>query len=78
MLSLDLRDYPGLTEVAHNLVCVWHERDERAKIERLKRADFCDLLSAVAEIEAEHRTWVAKDPANRHFGPPSPFATSTS
>ena len=25
------------------------------------------------EIEAKHRAWVAEDPGNRHFGPPSPI-----
>jgi len=45
---------------------------EGDKAARLQSDDFADLLLVIHQIEEEHRQWVAEDPENRHFGPPSP------
>jgi tetratricopeptide (TPR) repeat protein len=70
MLSLDLAQHPDTQHIASGLVNL----SESDKAARLRSGDISDLLPVIAQIEAEHRAWVAKDPKNRHFGPPSPFA----
>ncbi len=70
MLSLGLAEHPRTRSMARGLLFVW-ESDKR---ERLRVGDISDLLPVIAQIEAEHRAWVAEDAEKRDFGPPSPFA----
>jgi hypothetical protein len=34
-------------------------------------------MDVVKEIEEQQRVWAARDPENRHFGPPSPITGAT-
>jgi hypothetical protein len=52
---------------------MWQRSGQPDKAARLEAGDPSDLLPVIAQIEQEHRAWVAEDPKNRHFGPPSPF-----
>jgi len=74
MLSLDLADHPNTQSFARGLALFWIQSGQRGKAERLRRGDPSDLLPVIRAIEAEHRAWVAENPENRRFGPPSPFA----
>jgi tetratricopeptide (TPR) repeat protein len=74
MLSLDLAEHPHTQEWAAALVHFWQQSGQFDKAARLQSGDFSDLLPVIVQVEAEHRAWIAKDPKNRHFGPPSPFA----
>lgn len=69
VLSLDLSEHPNTRRIA-GMLSYTRQRSERP--EKGPR-NISDLLPVIAQIEAEHRAWVAEDPANRHFGPPSPF-----
>ncbi len=75
MLSLDLADHPSTKQRTSELALCWQHSGQSDKAARLQKGDFSDLLPVIAQIEAEHRAWVAEDPENRHFGPPSPFAS---
>jgi hypothetical protein len=75
MLSLDLAEHPNTKKSAGQLAHCWQQSGQPDKTARLESGDISDLLPVIAQIEAEHRAWVAQDPENRHFGPPSPFAT---
>ena len=74
MLSLDLVQHPDTQTRVISLIECWQQSGEADKAARLQSGDIRDLLPVIAQIEAEHRAWVAEDPKNRHFGPPSPFA----
>jgi hypothetical protein len=75
MLSLDLAEHPEAQARVLDLAHFWQQSGQPDKAARLQSSDFSDLLPVIAQVEAEHRAWVAKDPKNRHFGPPSPFAS---
>jgi tetratricopeptide (TPR) repeat protein len=74
MLSLDLAEHPQTQSSARALVDYWRHCNQSDKAARLEGDDISDLLPVIAQIETEHRAWVAEDPKKRHFGPPSPFA----
>lgn len=74
MLSLDLAEHPDTQRRAGDLIHIWRESGQPEKLARLETGDISDLLPVIAQIEAEHHAWVAEDPPNRDFGPPSPFA----
>jgi len=74
-LSLDLGEHPNAEIIVRDLAHFWQQYDQPDKAERLRSGDISDLLPVIAQVEAEHRAWVAKNPENRHFGPPSPFAS---
>ena len=74
MLSLDLAQHPNTQLFAGVLVDSWERSGQADKAARFLGGDPSDLLPVIAQIEAEHRAWVAADPEKRHFGPPSPFA----
>ena len=76
LFSLDLRQHPDTEADALRLAELWELSGNPDKAERLRQGDISDLLPVIAQIEVEHREWVAKDPMNRHFGPPSPFEPS--
>ncbi len=76
MLSLDLARHPDAQNMAHDLTQMWEQSGDTEKAARLRAGDIADLLPVIAEIEEEHRAWVAEDPETRHFGPPSPFGPS--
>lgn len=73
MLSLDLGEHPHTRATAASLVSLWTNLGEMEKAQRLRFGDFSSLLPAVEKIETEHREWIAQDPENRRFGPPSPL-----
>jgi tetratricopeptide (TPR) repeat protein len=73
--SLDLADHPDTQRRTGELLHFWEQSGQPDKAARLQSGDISDLLPVIAQVEAEHRAWVAKDPKNRHFGPPSPFAS---
>jgi tetratricopeptide (TPR) repeat protein len=72
MLSLDLAQHPNTQLMAGSLVDNWNIAGSTDKATRLQRGDISDLLPIIAQIEAEHRAWVAEDPKKRHFGPLAP------
>jgi tetratricopeptide (TPR) repeat protein len=76
MLSLDLAQHPSTIERGSILAHMWKQSGQPDKAARLVRGDISDLMPVIAQVEAEHRAWVAKDPKARHFGPPSPFGPS--
>jgi tetratricopeptide (TPR) repeat protein len=76
MLSLGLAQHPNTQLIAQCLVDDWNLAGRPDAATRLRRGDIADLMPVIAQIEAEHRAWVAEDPKNRHFGPPSPFDPS--
>jgi hypothetical protein len=75
MLSLDLSEHPDRQLFARVLADIWQRCGQPDKATRLQNGDISDLLPVIAQIEAEHRAWVAEAPEDRHFGPPSPFAS---
>jgi hypothetical protein len=72
-LSLDLMVHPDTRRAANNLIHYLENSGGHDKAARMLAGDISYVLPLVAEIEAEHRTWVAKDPTSRDFGPPSRF-----
>jgi len=74
MLSLDLAQHPNTQGMAGHLAHCWEQSGQADKAARLRRGDISDLVLVIAQIELEHRAWVAADPQNRHFGPDSYFA----
>jgi tetratricopeptide (TPR) repeat protein len=75
LLSLNLADHPDTQRMALELARFWARSGQTDKAARLQHGDISDLRPVIAEIELEHRAWVAEDPKNRHFGPPSPSAS---
>jgi siroheme synthase len=73
MLSLDLTQHPDTQARVNGLIYFWQHSGQDDKAVRLRTGDISDLLPVIAEIEAEHRAWVAQDPTKRDFGPPSSF-----
>jgi tetratricopeptide (TPR) repeat protein len=73
MLSLDLAQHPNTQRRARDLASCWRQSGQVDKAARLAAGDIPDIQPVLAQIEAEHRTWVAEDPEQRQFGPPSPF-----
>ena len=76
MLSLDLAQHPNTQTFANKLSYHWQHTGQADRAARIEAGDFSDLLPVIETIEAEHRTWVAEDAKNRHFGPLSPFVRS--
>jgi tetratricopeptide (TPR) repeat protein len=76
MLSLDLSQHPHARVIMSAVIRYRRRSGQRRQAARLERGDMSDLRPVIAQIEAEHRAWVAKDPKNRNFGPPSPFGPS--
>jgi|HubBroStandDraft_4_1064222.scaffolds.fasta_scaffold31543_2 hypothetical protein len=74
LLSLEMMQHGHAKSSAYHLVRLWQSSGQTDKAAKLKSGDISDLLPVTAEIETEHRAWVAEDPMHRHFGPPSPFA----
>ena len=70
--SLDLAQHPATVRRAGYLARCWERSGQADKAARLGAGDISDLLPVIAEIEAEHRAWVAEDPEHRSFGPPPP------
>lgn len=71
-LSLDLQSHQRCQSSLAELHAIWTHSGQTDKAARLAAGDHSDLRPVVERIEAEHRAWVAEDPDNRHFGPPSP------
>ncbi len=71
------RRIPTGADAHATLLRYWTESGQSDKAERLAGGDGSDLIPIVERIEAEHRAWVAEDPDNRHFGPPSPVTGAT-
>ena len=74
MLSLDLAQHPKTQEYARNLASLRPQSGRGGEASRLISHDHFDLTFVIAQIEAEQRAWVAENPENRKFGPPTPFA----
>jgi tetratricopeptide (TPR) repeat protein len=73
MLSLDLAQHPHTQSSARALIQMWEKSGQADKAARLRDGDISDLVPVIAQIELEHRAWVARDPESRHFGPDSYF-----
>lgn len=71
-LSLGQMEHPNTQRHISDLLHLWSESGQAEKAERLRGGDGSDLFPIIQQIEQEHRDWVAEDPENRHFGPPSP------
>ena len=76
-LSLDQVQHPETQNEIRALLRLWSESGQGDKAQRLENGDRSDILPYVEEIEEEHRQWVAEDPENRSFGPPSPITGAT-
>jgi hypothetical protein len=76
MLSLDLWEHPFTQQGLAALADYWERSGQPERVTQLKSGDMSDLLPLIAQVEDEHRAWVAKDPETRRFGPPSPFGRS--
>jgi len=72
-LSLDLMMHRDTHAAVARLICYLEKSGDHEKAERIMGGDFSDLFPAIAEVEGKHRAWVAEDPNNRDFGPPSRF-----
>jgi len=73
MYSLDLTEHPNTRTMADDLAYFWDRCGHRDKAARLRSGDVSDLLPVIAQVEAEHRAWVAEGPNTRDFGPSSRF-----
>jgi hypothetical protein len=73
MLSLDLTHHPSTQRGMQYLTHLWQLSGQPDKTVQLETGDISELLPLIAQIETEHGAWVAEDPENRSFGPPSPF-----
>ena len=71
-LSLDLLTHPKTQSHIAHLIHYWTQSGQPDKTARLQAGDGADIVPIIEQIEAEHRAWVAEDPENRDFGPPSP------
>jgi len=76
MLSLDLAQHPDIQSRGGDLAHFWKQSGNADKAARLRQGDISDLLLAIAQIELEHRAWVADNPGSRQFGPRSFFTWS--
>ena len=76
-LSLDQIAHPATQKCLARLLQFWANSDQIAKATRLAAGKISDLIPFVVRIEAGHRAWVAEDPDNRTFGPPSPITGAT-
>ena len=76
-LSLDQDNHHQTHQRIADLIHLWTVSDQPEKADRLKAGDPSDLIPIVVQIEAVHRAWVAEDPENRQFGPPSPVTGAT-
>jgi tetratricopeptide (TPR) repeat protein len=76
MLSLDLAQHPDTQGSVGGLAQCWEQSGQADKAARLQAGAISDLVPVIAQIEREHRAWVAEDPENRHFGPPPYFVAS--
>ena len=76
-LSLGLLDHPNTHNSMAELHGCWTQLGQTDKAERFTAGDLSDLIPVIHEIEEEHRAWVAEDPENRHFGPPSILTGAT-
>jgi hypothetical protein len=76
MLSLDLAQHPHTQGTVGFLAHCLEQSGRPEQAVRLRGGDISDLKPVIAQIELEHRAWVAEDWKNRHFGPPSFFITS--
>lgn len=76
-LSLDQQTHPSTQSHIRHLIMYWTQSDQSDKAARLQAGDGTDIFPIVAQIEADHRAWVAEDPENRSFGPPSPVTGAT-
>lgn len=70
MFSLGLREHPDTIGMFESLSQYRQHNRASSSLEQV-------LNRAAERIEIEHRKWVAKDPENRHFGPPSPVTGAT-
>lgn len=77
MLSLGLPEHPYAIGARDALIPVLRASGQSSKADRIARGDYSDLLPVIHQIEDKHRTWVAQDPANREFGPTSPYTGPT-
>ncbi len=76
-LSLDQQAHPDTQHYIRHLIFFWEKSGQYDKAARLRAGDGADIFPIVAEIEAEHRAWVAEDPDNREFGLRSPITGAT-
>lgn len=76
-LSLDQGEHPSTQKKIVQLRHIWTKSNQSYKAARLAAGNTSDLTPIVEQIEAEHRAWVAEDPDNRKFGPPSPVTGAT-
>ncbi|KMW58755.1 kinesin light chain-like protein [Candidatus Rhodobacter oscarellae] len=76
-LSLDQLRHPETQRHIAELLHLWTASGQKYKAQRLASGDGSDIVPYVEQIEAEHRSWVAEDPENRDFGPPSPVTGAT-
>ncbi|MEL7200336.1 MAG: tetratricopeptide repeat protein, partial [Pseudomonadota bacterium] len=76
-LSLDNAAHPSATRYRQALASMLAKAGQTSTAQRLTDGDFTDLTPIVEDIEDEHRRWVAQDPDNRAFGPPSPITGAT-
>ena len=77
LLSLGLFQHQKTALTAAHLAHILEQAGESNRAARLQRGDISDLLPVIAQVEADHRAWVAKDPKNRRFGPPSAVGSSS-
>lgn len=73
-LSLDQLAHPLTQRRIAALHNYWAQSGEPERAARLSARNLADMGPFIAEIEAEHHAWVAEDPANRNFGPPSRYS----
>jgi tetratricopeptide (TPR) repeat protein len=73
MLSLALPEHPFAKMARNQLIVFLRGCSQPNKADRIVRGDYSDLVPVIHQIEDKHRAWVAQDPANREFGPPSPY-----
>lgn len=71
-LSLDQFAHPQTQKRLATLHHFWTESGQTDQAARLAAGDISDLIAIIRQIEAAHRAWVAEDPDNRDYGPPSP------
>jgi len=76
-LSLDLAGHGEMPDFLADLAKFWERSRQDAKLARLMNGDLTVFHPIVEQIESEHRAWVAADPKNRKFGPPSPITGAT-
>jgi hypothetical protein len=73
MLSLGLSEHVFAKQARDSLILCLRLSGQSNKADRIVRGDYSDLVPIIHQIEDKHHAWVAQDPANRQFGPPSPY-----